>query len=520
MNTTMRKRYSSVMFILALAATLLAACSGGNGGNGGNGTTTDPANTPNDTGSTTPAVTTPATPEKPAPSKISIITEYSTGWPPKPDWAVWKWLQEETNITVEQQTFASPESLALAVASGEMPDIMHVYPGEVAKFGPQGAFLDLSQHMDKMPNVKAFLDSNPEFLTRVTQPDGKIYNLINSGGGAGNQLVWFYREDIFQKHDLKPPTTWDELYTVSKKLKELYPDSYPFVFRHGIGTLNTFGPSFGIYPEYFRDPSTGKFRYGANDPSFKTMVTQLNKLYSDGLFPPDWLSMDYKSWTQFMTTNKSFISVQYVGQIEIINNQLTEGKLKFMAPPLGAGDKAYLPKATEDFGFAVSSNTKNLDAVLRFLDYMYSPKGKEVQSWGREGETYTIENGKKKFLPIFKEANDLRREVGIGTHGAYGLLDFDAWIALVKEDEKEPYIESQKYSYPLAPSLPNLTKEESATIVTQTDQLFKHYSTSVSKFIMGETPLAEWDAFVSSLNQYGLPQILETYQTADDRVKK
>ncbi|WP_158289400.1 extracellular solute-binding protein [Paenibacillus flagellatus] len=451
-----------------------------------------------------------------------MISEYATGWPPKPGWGVWKWVKEETNITVDHKTYTSPESLALSVASGEMPDIMSVYPTEVQKFGPQGAFLDLSKHMDKMPNVKKFLAEHPDITARITQPDGKILSLLNDGTGEGNQLVWFYRDDIFAKHNLQPPKTWDEMYTTAKKLKELYPDSYPLVFRHGIGTLITFGPSFGIYPEYYKDPTTGKMKYGATDPNFKKMVEYLNKFYMEGLFPKDWLSMDYKGWTQFITTNKSFMSVQFIGQIEIMNNQLQNGgHLKFMAPPLGAGSKAYLPNAGyEDRGFAVASNTKNLDAVLRFFDYVYSEKGRTIQSWGKEGETYTVVNGKKKFNDTFKTAADITREAGIGSAGTYGWFDYEAWLSMVKPSEQEPYIEAKKYRYPTAKILPILSKEETDSISTQQDQINKYYTTAVSKFIMGETPMTEWDSFVSTLNQYGLQKVLDTYQKALDRQKK
>src|SRR5690606_14346903 len=131
----------------------------------------------------------------------------------------------------------------------------------------------------------------------------------------------------------------------SKQLKELYPDSYPFMFRHGLSTLDTFGPSFGFYPEFYPDPEDpAKITFGLQDPNAKTMVEWLNTFLKDGLMPPDWLTMDYKTWTQFMSTNKAFVTTQFIGQIEIMNSQLPDGNLEFMAPPIGAGDKPYLPR--------------------------------------------------------------------------------------------------------------------------------------------------------------------------------
>ena len=43
--------------------------------------------------------------------------------------------------------------------------------------------------------------------------------------------AWLYREDVFKMHNLKVPETFDELYDVCKKLKSIYPDSYPLCTR-------------------------------------------------------------------------------------------------------------------------------------------------------------------------------------------------------------------------------------------------------------------------------------------------
>ncbi|MDF2836227.1 MAG: transporter substrate-binding protein [Paenibacillus sp.] len=504
------KRQKFTLLSMVALSLVIGACSGNNGGNN-----TPPSGSAN-AESTAPAAT--DAPQAEA-ATIRILTENNTAWPPKADWGVWKWVKEETNITVEQELATGPESLALAVSSGDMPDILSVFPGDVQKFGPQGAFIDLSKHLDKMPNVAAYLDAKPEVKERMVSPNGEMFSIINDGAGDGSQMVWFYREDVFKEHNLTPPTTWEELYNVSKQLKELYPDSYPFMFRHGLSTLNTFGPSFGFYPEFFQDPADPtKIVYGLQNPNAKTMVEWLNRFLKDGLMPPDWLTMDYKAWTQFMATNKSFITTQFIGQIEIMNGQLPEGNLEFMVPPIGAGDKPYLPRGGAEFyGLAVASTTKNLDASLRYLDYIFSEKGKDIQSWGKEGETYTIVDGKRKFNDNYKEPNDLRIVSGIQTAATYGWFDFEAWLALVKEEEQAAYVEAPKYRFPVAQVLPVLTADEASSITTSNDQIWKFWTGEVTKFIFGDRPLTEWDAFLKELESHDLEKIRSVYQTALDR---
>ncbi|WP_158289293.1 extracellular solute-binding protein [Paenibacillus flagellatus] len=496
------------VLIFTLIAALVAGCAGKGGDTAGS------TNTPNP-GSSTGESKAPA-------ATLRILTENSPAWPVKKDWAVWKWIKEQTNITIQQETQTGPESMALAISSGDMPDLFSVFPADAQKYGPQGAFLDLSKHLDKMPNLKAFLAAKPEVAQRMTSPGGEMYHVLNDGAGSGNQVVWFYRDDIFKKHSLQEPKTWDEVYETAKKLKQLYPDSYPFVFRHGVGTLRSFGPAFGVYPGFFEDKATGKIKHGVTDPGFKKLIEYLNKLYKEGLIPPDWLSMDYKAWTQFIATGKSFMTIQFIGQIEIMNSQLQNGAhLKFMPPPLGYGDKAYIAKADyEEFGFAVSSKTKNLDAALRYLDFIYSKEGRDLLSWGKEGETYTIENGIRKFLPQFKEPNDLRKEMGILTAGAYGWADFEASMSLSNDNERYSFTEAAKYHFPVINALPPLTNEEKSAIAMTEEQVNKYYESSVAKFIMGETPMSQWDAFLAELNRLGSQKLIDAYQIGLDRLKR
>lgn len=519
------KKVVFTLVAMILMVTVISACSSSNNASNNvppSESVNEPAATTNNANEPAPAPSdTPAeTAELPEAATIRLFTENQTGWPVKKDWGVWKWIKEETNLTIEPVLATGPESLALAISSGDMPDVLSVFPGDVQKFGPQGAFIDLSEHLDQMPNVKAYLDSKPEVKERMLAPTGEMYSVLNDGAGEGNQTVWMYREDIFQKHNLTPPKTWDELYTTAKKLKELYPDSYPFIFRHGLNTLNYIGPTFGFYPELHQDAKDpSKMKFGLQDPAAKDLIGMLNKFVEEGLIPPDWLTMDYKAWAQFISTNKSFVTVQFIGQIEIMNSQLTDGKLSFMVPPVGTGTQPYLARGGfETYGLAVASTTKNLDASLRYLDYIFSEKGREIQSWGKEGETYTMEGGKRKFIADYKEANDLRVLSGIQTAGTYGWFDFDAWLSLVKEEEQAPYREAPKYRLNVSSNVPVLTADEANTVSILNDQIWKFWTGEVTKFIFGERDMSEWDDFVKELDNYDIDTILSTYQTALDRV--
>ena len=232
--------------------------------------------------------------------------------------------------------------------------------------------------------------------------------------------------------------------------------------------------------------------------------------------PPDFLSFDYNRWLEFMNNDKAFVTMQYIGQIEIVNNQLKKGKLKFLAPPAGTGGKAYLPN--NDFeisGLAVATDSKNIDAALKYIDYLFSEQGIERLSWGKGGETYTAIDGKRSFLDKFAQFTDLRKDVGTPTLGTYGQFNPESLISIVAEEEQYAYEEVREYLYPRSLIDPTFTTEE----LEQNAQspVHKYAEENMSKFILGQRSLSEWDQYVKELEARGLQDLIDLYQRGYDR---
>lgn len=507
------KRNKQLMLVLMSSLLTLTACSSGNA-------VEPPVESSPNRAEATPDFSSYPSYYSENPVTIRMFTETAQSWPYKADWPIWRWIEEETNITVKGEipTGNYADTPALNIASGDIQDVMYLPSNLANKYGSEGVLLDLSLHLDDMPNLKAFFNEHPDIKARATAPDGEIYHSIFHGSGVTNWMIWFAREDILEQHQLVVPQTWDELYEVSKQLKELYPDSYPFIFRHGLNNLRNFAPTFLTHTGFFPDPDTRQVRYGPTENEFKEMIAYLNKFYEEGLIPPDWLSMDVKVWNQAMTTGKSFITVQYIAQLEIINNQLKDGRLTFMPPPAGPNGKPYIPNtAYKDGGYSVFSQTNNLEAALKFIDFMYSDRGEEIASWGKENETYTIENGERTFLPEFKEFSDLRKNVGFMTEGSYGKFDTEAMIRLIREDERYSYDEAPKYAFPVQVVTPNFKPEEMEQYQLLSTRITKHYEENMAKFIMGSRPLSEWERYVQEAEALGVEELAQMYQLGWDR---
>ena len=59
-----------------------------------------------------------------------------------------------------------------------------------------------------------------------------------------------------------------------------------------------------------------------------------------------------------------------------------------------------------------------------------------------------------------------------------------------------------------------LTKEENESIATALNDISNSYVESEYKFIMGKTPMEEYDSYVSRLREMGIEKVLEVYNAA------
>jgi raffinose/stachyose/melibiose transport system substrate-binding protein len=118
------------------------------------------------------------------------------------------------DVKVELTEIAGPDyttKLQTAVAGGQPSDILGAAEGEIlAKWIPSGdpPFVDLTGKID----ISEITDSA---RTQVTV-DGKDYGCPLAAYTVGLAI----QNPVFAKHNLTPPTTWDELKTVSQALKD------------------------------------------------------------------------------------------------------------------------------------------------------------------------------------------------------------------------------------------------------------------------------------------------------------
>ena len=464
-----------------------------------------------------------------APLKISIMVFSSPNWPYQEDWYIRKAIEEKTNVQMQVEAIGGSSTdftnkVNLSIAAGEMFDM--IYTGTVIpeQYGPQGAFVNVKDHMNELPNFKKWSEKNPLEILPYLVADGSMYMFPNYGIGETNRRGYIYRKDIFKKHNLSIPQNEEEFYNVLTELKKLYPDTYPFTFRSSLGQFEMMAQSWGTGWQYYFDSSKKEWRYGPIEDNFKTMAMYFHKLYKDGLIPPDWITLDTSGWQDIVATEKAFITIDYISRIDGFNNMVRgtnpDFTMAYMAPYKGGanGVNKMAASAENIAGYAISAQSKNVDKILKFMDWFYTDEAKDLVSWGEEGKTYQVVNGQKQFIDA-KDLASVRNKYGLATNGFYLLYDFDGHLVTYTDELRSAIEEDRKYDLPAQPKV-KFTDEEQEIIKTTGVNVSDHMQEQLSKFLLDQRPFSEWDNYVKELKDLGLDKIVELYQKAYDRLMK
>jgi multiple sugar transport system substrate-binding protein len=135
--------------------------------------------------------------------------------------------QENPDITVTYRTIPWTnwyQTFVTAIAAGTAPDLSTGAAWQAVEFYAQGATLpidDLISEWKANGKLDDFLPNTVELL----KYDGHYMGLPS----AIDLRVWYYRKDLFEKANLKPPTNWQEFRAAAQALTDPKSDQYGFV---------------------------------------------------------------------------------------------------------------------------------------------------------------------------------------------------------------------------------------------------------------------------------------------------
>ncbi|GLY24974.1 extracellular solute-binding protein [Micromonospora sp. NBRC 101691] len=488
-----------------------------------------------------------------APVSFSVLYNNHPNYPLKKEWLFWSELVKRTNVTLEPVAVPLSDyeqKRSLLIGAGDAPMIIpKTYHPQENAFVSSGAILPVSDYLDLMPHFKdrvATWNLQPE-IDSLRQSDGKFYLLPGLREKPIQDYSLAVRVDILDQLGLAVPKTWDDLYGVLKAMKTRYPDTYPFSDRWskptpGGALLNILGSSYGTqagwnYQHATWDPAAKRFAYTGGSEQYKQMIEYLHKLVAEGLLDPESFTQSDEAARQKLANGKSFV-IGANAQTLVNDNRpdlaKTQPNARLVKIPLPLGPAGEInPETRLESGIMISKKARESEhfvAMMQFIDWLwYSDAGQEFARWGVEGTTYTKDAaGKPTLTPDVnvvglnpKATKHLQKDFGFynGVFAAYG-GSTDLMRSFFSPEEQEfQKVMDARQPKAVAPPYPFTDEEREQASLWETP-LKDHVTQNTLKFILGQRPLTEWDAYVSELRAKNADQYIDLVNKAHDRFQK
>ena len=482
-----------------------------------------------------------------------------------------KWLQameDAAGVDVEWEVIRADWDTVKSTrfASGDIPDL--VFNGTIDSDYTQynGLFADLTQYINATdtPNIQAMFDEQPDTKILATTPEGQIYGLPKfPGKWPATNTVMFINKTWLDNLGLQVPTTYTELENVLEQFKEKDAngngdpnDEIPLdynayggndaFFNSAYSLTNLIG-SLGIQTTdwgtdaYFAED--GKVKNYAVDERYKLFMKYIAELYSKGLINQNALTNDYSAFQSLSRGDESGNAV--VGcvfgweETDKFGNKLASQYVPVPALTYDINGKAgtYDTRWRNDYTglnmsgnrVCISAKCKNIPAAMKFLDQFYDASNSVQVLFGGIPDGCVEKTGDNSF----KVCDPLDSSVDAGT-----------WKWTNAFADNGPMYIRKDTEIAMAPDMTNALKErevytDTLAKATQSDtypQMFMKYSaddlntmavtqaniTSIvdnqwSLWMTGEQDIdSTWDAYVQSVKDAGLDQILQIRQKAFD----
>lgn len=475
-----------------------------------------------------------------------------------------KWLQEiedKAGVDIQWEQIYSDwdTTKATRFASGDIPDLLFNATADSDYITYKGLFQELSDLISKdAPNITSMFNEEPDTKILAQTYEGKIYGTPKfQGKWPDSNTVLFINKTWLDNLGLQVPATFTELKNVLMAFKEKdangngdATDEVPMDFNGWFGgaySLTNLIGGLGIQltnwgtDGYFAEG--GKVKNYAVDDRYKLLIKYLADLYSNGLINPNAITNDYSAFQSLSRGDENGNALVGVvaGWEETdkfgpdLHSQYIP--LNALAYDVDCPASTYDTRWTYDFSglnmssnrIAMSAKCKNQDAAMKFMDQFYdSTTSVEVLFGGisdgcveKTGDdTYKVlppldpktDAGTWKWTSTFADAGPMyiRKSTNIemAEDMTYALKERETYkdvLAKVSKNDYYPQMFMKYNEFDL-----NTLAMDQANITNITNNYW-------ALWLTGESNIdKDWDAYVKSVNDAGLPDVLTIRQAAFD----
>lgn len=234
------------------------------------------------------------------------------------------WLtayKDELGITFNEYWVVKPdrveEKTNLAIASGDIPDLMYLTRRQFEMVVEQGLAADLTDAWDKYASelTKSIMSADGGRCLEMSKINGKLYALPWTNGYIDRTPVMWLRNDWLKKLGLEKPTTMAELEAVMEAFVNQDPDGNGQDDTIGIATtmslyeLEGIFSGFHSYPNSWIKSADGSLVYGGIQPETKTALARLAEWYQKGYLHPEFGALSFDKYIEQLSSGVAGIEI-------------------------------------------------------------------------------------------------------------------------------------------------------------------------------------------------------------------
>ncbi len=455
----------------------------------------------------------------------------------------YKQKEEKTGVHV---TFDSPpagswaEAFKLLIAGKDLPDIIEEGSGSLSDYpgGPDqaiadGVYIDLAPLIPLYaPNYNKLLE-DPEFRKEVTTDKGAIPAFFCAH--TAKEPAWsgpVVRLDWLKEQGLEIPVTLADWENMLIKFRDAYGCEAPLQLNvRGVPDYGEFVGAFDVAPGTFQ--IDGVVKYGPVEAGFRDYVTLMHKWYEEGLIDPEFPTRDGTSADALATTGRAGAwTGDYNNKLNTyisIVRKTGDEKYDLEAAPYPVREAGMVSHVRQTnfknklSGAFITTSCKDVEAAMRWMDWNYSEEGMMLFNYGIEGLTYDVIDGLPYYSDFYNKNPD-----GIApghmswkyrtSYGPYLRLFTMQRVHVPnpKTDNTYTVWESNgdnAYSLPMV----TYTAEESSERSRLLNEIKMYQEPMIAKFITGDEPLENFDAYLAHMKELGVDRVIEITQGALDR---
>lgn len=443
-------------------------------------------------------------------------------------------LEKRTNVVIDYihcSGTAATEMRNLMYASEEYADMImdpSSYVGGLEKGYEDEVYIDLTEYLEEYaPNYYALINSN-EANRRIVTTDGgyqlAFYQVYSSPSVQGSGLI--IREDQVSALGMELPVTYDDWTRVLTAAKSELGISAPMSMGD-TGMLSNLMSGFGLNDDWFQ--VDGQAKYGPAQESFKDYLTLMNQWYNAGLISQDFAEFNNDTTAVSMFMNGQLLAV--ADRASCCTDFMTsiEGSnfVGIADPVVNVGDELHFYTGGNEVngtaGIALTTQCSNIQLCMAWMDYLYSEEGSLLNSYGVEGESYTVSaDGTYEYTDLL-----LNNPEGLpltlaklkyldGLAGGTGLYDPNCEIVGVNENSIACDAAWKNDGAYVLPSY-ELSVEEGEEFSLIMSDIETYVSEMTLLYITGAESLDTFDTYLATIESLNIARAAELKQAGLDR---